>query len=95
MEEVTEGSNLADASDRFELDPAALVGADRDARERGLELLGVWHSHPDRPAVPSRADLEGVWSGWIQVLASVDDGTVASVRAFRCRDGVAVEEELG
>jgi len=64
--------NLARAADRFELDPGDLVAAERAAGRRGEELLAVWHSHPDRPAVPSALDRAA--AGWDQVIVAVEAG---------------------
>jgi proteasome lid subunit RPN8/RPN11 len=41
----------------FLLEPGAQIAAMRAMRERGESLLGIFHSHPDSPAVPSARDL--------------------------------------
>jgi proteasome lid subunit RPN8/RPN11 len=59
--------NRERASDRYELDPADFLAADRAARADGLEIVGFWHSHPDCPARPSTRDLvdgRDGQSGW-------------------------------
>ena len=63
-------ANVAPASRtrRFEVDPVAVVAADDEARAAGLELIGVWHSHPDRPAQPSEHDVRGAQAGWVHVI---------------------------
>src|SRR6187549_1435272 len=40
--------------DRVLIDPRALMLADRKAREKGLDIIGYYHSHPDDEAVPSQ-----------------------------------------
>lgn len=42
--------------------------AERAARERGLELLGWYHSHPDHPARPSEYDREHAWPWYSYVI---------------------------
>ncbi len=42
----------------FELEPAALIAAERAAREGGAAILGYFHSHPNGLAEPSRTDAE-------------------------------------
>lgn len=50
--------NIAtDPTRRFEIDPQDHVDVRRDARGRGLAVLGFYHSHPRSPAVPSPTDL--------------------------------------
>lgn len=84
--------NAERAHDRFELDPEDFLAADREARIDGLEILGVWHSHPDHPAVPSETDRAAAWPGWSYVIVEVAAGSVASLRSWRL-DGAAFEEE--
>src|SRR5204863_315325 len=47
---------------RFESEPRSLFQAHRDMRQRGLEVLAVYHSHPSSAPVPSKTDLERNWS---------------------------------
>lgn len=44
---------------RFTMSPLDFMRAERTAAREGLQLLGVFHSHPDHLPVPSRHDLEG------------------------------------
>ena len=61
---VSAARNLSERGrDRYELDPLAIVRAERAAREAGLDVVGFWHSHPDHPAEPSRLDTERAWAG--------------------------------
>ncbi|HEX9731945.1 MAG TPA: M67 family metallopeptidase [Thermoanaerobaculia bacterium] len=63
--------NRERASDRYELDPADFLAADRAARVDGLEIVGFWHSHPDCPARPSTRDLEAAWEGYSYLIVGV------------------------
>lgn len=45
-----------DPARRFEIDPAALIAAHKEAREGGPDILGYYHSHPSGPAEPSATD---------------------------------------
>ena len=51
--------NLAKASDRFEIDPAAQFALARRLRGTGREIIGCYHSHPHGRADPSARDMEG------------------------------------
>lgn len=56
---------------RFEVDPAHLFAAHRAAREGGPPILGVWHSHPQGSATPSRHDRDGVGDPqWLWLIAA-------------------------
>jgi len=51
--------NLADAADKFEIDPSDQFAAHKAARARGHAIVGCYHSHPDGRAEPSAADQAG------------------------------------
>jgi proteasome lid subunit RPN8/RPN11 len=50
--------NLATDPNRFLIDPKDHIDARREARARGLDVVGFYHSHPHSAAVPSAVDLE-------------------------------------
>jgi proteasome lid subunit RPN8/RPN11 len=77
ISEARPAANLADDPLRhFEIDPAALFAAHREARGGGLELLGYYHSHPTGHPVPSATDCEHA-SGDRRAWAIVAGGQVA------------------
>lgn len=82
------------AADRFELDPQDFLKADQAARAAGLELVGIWHSHPDHPAQPSATDREFAWEGWSYLILSVQQGKLLHRKSWRLSDGQFVEEEI-
>lgn len=59
------------AADRYQVDPDDWVAADGAARRDGLEIVGIWHSHPDCPSRPSTTDLEGAWEGYSYLIVGV------------------------
>lgn len=79
-------ANVApDRRRHFEVDPAALIAAHRDARNGGPALLGHYHSHPGGDALPSARDAADAEPGrlWLIVagqeaalFASVDGGDI-------------------
>jgi [CysO sulfur-carrier protein]-S-L-cysteine hydrolase len=50
--------NAARSSTEYATDPRGMFGAFRSMRERGIELLAIYHSHPASEPVPSRRDIE-------------------------------------
>jgi desampylase len=57
VERVEQTANVAaDSNRRFEIDPAALIAAEKQARQGGLAILGYFHSHPNGLADPSTND---------------------------------------
>lgn len=59
--------------DRFELDPKGFMEADNWARENGLEILGIYHSHPDHPSKPSETDREVASPFWGYIIFSIQN----------------------
>ncbi len=49
--------NVLHSPVRYRMEPRAQVGALHAIKERGLELLGIFHSHPGGPAIPSTTDI--------------------------------------
>ena len=84
--------NVERAEDRYELDPDDFLAADREARAAGLDIVGIWHSHPDHPARPSATDRDGAWPGWSYLIVSVGREGVGEIRSWRL-NGADFEEE--
>jgi len=82
---------------RFELEPEDLVSAERAARRAGREIVGVWHSHPDAPPLPSAADRAAAWSGYAYLIVTVSAAGAGALRCWRLAsgdDGALVEQPL-
>ena len=86
--------NTERARDRYLLDPHAMLRADREAQQAGLEIVGVWHTHPDHPAIPSETDRAGAWEGWSYVILSVTSAGVEAVRSWRLSGETFIEETI-
>ncbi|MBI1904656.1 MAG: M67 family metallopeptidase [Rhodocyclales bacterium] len=85
--------NVERARDRYDIDPADYLAAEREATARGCELVGVWHTHPDHPARPSPTDLALAWPGWSYVIAAVTAAGMTELRAWRLNGGHQFDEE--
>jgi proteasome lid subunit RPN8/RPN11 len=59
---------------RYELRPEDLLAADKAARERNLDLIGIYHSHPDCDAYFSRTDLQNSCPWYSFVVLSIQKG---------------------
>src|SRR5262249_55663205 len=95
VDAVTEAVNRASsARRRYLLDPDDFLAAELGARAMGCDVVGVWHSHPDHPALPSQTDLENAWPGYSYVIVAVTMDGLPEVRSWRLHDGRFVEERL-
>jgi len=86
--------NRERARDRYDLDPADFLEADAAARAAGLEIVGVWHSHPDHPAEPSETDRAAAWEGWSYVIVEVTSAGASALRSWRLAGERFVEEPV-
>jgi proteasome lid subunit RPN8/RPN11 len=68
--------------DRILILPKDVLKAERYAREKKLDLVGYYHSHPDDQAVPSQYDLDHALPVWSYVIASVLKGKVEDIRSW-------------
>lgn len=71
---------------RYLIDPEAFRRAQADLDRARLDVLGVYHSHPDHPAEPSAFDREHAWPGWSYVIVKVASGRAAELRSWRLAD---------
>ena len=68
---------------RYWIDPQDLLTTQRQAREQGLSIIGVYHSHPDAAAVPSECDRELAWSTYAYIIVSVHQGTAVDLQNWQ------------
>jgi proteasome lid subunit RPN8/RPN11 len=91
-----ENTFAGEQRERYQLHPEDLLRADREARGRKMELIGIYHSHPDCGAYFSRTDLENSCPWYSFVVLSVQNGRFDHAASFRPNDErtAAPEEEL-
>ena len=80
--------------DRFVLAPDDWLAAENRAREEGLEIIGIWHSHPDHPARPSQTDLEAAWEGYAYLIVSVTARGIVDVRPWQLVESSFEEQTI-
>lgn len=81
---------------RFLIDPQEYIAAELESERRGLDLVGVFHSHPDHPNAPSDYDREWAQPVFSYLITSIRAGTARESRSWRL-DGDRsrfVEEEI-
>src|SRR5208282_3716458 len=70
LENASAGSQRA----RYELRPADLLNAEREARKQNMDLVGIYHSHPDCGAYFSETDLKNSCPWYSFVVLSIQNG---------------------
>ena len=85
---------------RYDLDPADYLRIEQLARARRMEVVGVYHSHPDHPCVPSEVDrlqARAIWQeapSWSYLILQVTGGRLAARRSWILRGGTFEEETV-
>ncbi len=80
--------------DRYEIRPEDLLAVDRQARSAGMDLIGIYHSHPDCDAYFSATDLKNSCPWYSFVVVSVREGRFDRATCWRVdADQTAAEPE--
>jgi len=82
-----------DKKRRFEISPKDYMKAEQYADENNLQLLGVYHSHPNHPAVPSEHDRVAAQPWFSYIIISVINKDIDAIRSWRLNEKNQFEEE--
>ena len=94
VDEIVPSVNVAASAKIYEIDPKVLLRTYRQAEDRGLEVIGVFHSHTHSAAYPSPTDIrQAPDPSWHYVLVSLAV-LPTDVRSYRIVDGVVTEEDI-
>lgn len=92
--ESTPNEAEGDRRRRFAIAPDVLLNTQRRVRQEGCVTVGVYHSHPNEPARPSRIDLQQGWPELIYVICRVDQDRCGPITAWRLAVGFTEFEEI-
>jgi proteasome lid subunit RPN8/RPN11 len=81
---------------RYLITPEDMLNGEREAARRGMDVIGVFHSHPDHPNQPSEFDREWALPWFSYLITSVDKGQTTASRSWRLSDDRQkfIEEEI-
>lgn len=96
VEKAVEAENVLGSPVAFEADPEFVFRAIDRADQGGIELVGIYHSHPDIAAYVSTRDLEvmKLWPGVAWLILSVTKGRVLGRKAYILDKGKIEELEI-
>jgi proteasome lid subunit RPN8/RPN11 len=78
---------------RFEIAPRDYMKGEKYAVDKDLQLLGIYHSHPNHPAIPSEHDRIAAQPWFSYVIISVGDGEIKNSRSWVLNEDTQFEEE--
>jgi proteasome lid subunit RPN8/RPN11 len=90
---MVNNSKEGDKRRRFEISPKDYLNAEKFADGSGLQLLGVYHSHPNHPAVPSGHDRIAAQPFFSYIIISVKENKIADLRSWQLDDHFQFKEE--
>ncbi|MBE9237647.1 M67 family metallopeptidase [Anabaena aphanizomenioides LEGE 00250] len=70
---------------RYAIAPFFMLQIQKEARNRNLNIIGIFHSHPDYPAIPSEWDRIYAWPEYSYIIVSVTQGKAGELNSF-CLD---------
>lgn len=85
IEDVIQVENVFETEEqyhRYAMTPQNWAKMEDEADERGLSLVGYYHSHPDSPAIPSEYDRVHALPNFIYIITQVQDGAAVDMRTW-------------
>lgn len=82
-------ANLSLGTDKntyYTIAPAVMLKVQREARDRQLDIIGVYHSHPNCPAIPSEFDRACAWQAYSYIIVSVPQGKAGELLSWKLDD---------
>ena len=78
---------------RFSIEPKVMLRAQKEARNRHLSIIGIYHSHPDNLAVPSEFDRAIAWQQYSYIIVSVRQGKAEDILSWTLDDNHQFQQE--
>jgi proteasome lid subunit RPN8/RPN11 len=63
-----------------------MLQTQKEARNRNLNIIGIYHSHPNYPAIPSEWDRIYAWTEYSYVILSVQKGQAGELQSWTLDD---------
>ena len=86
-------SAVGNRKKRFVISPKDYMKGENYAAQNGLQLLGIYHSHPNHPAIPSEHDRVAAQPWFSYVIISVENDGVKNSRSWVLNDESQFDEE--
>ena len=87
-------TNVDHSPEHFSFDPAEQFKTVKDARNKGLQILANYHSHPETPSRPSQEDIRLAFDPDISYVIISLALPEANVKSFRIVNGQVEKEDI-
>ena len=79
---------------RYAIAPQIMLQVQREARDKSLNIIGIYHSPPDHPAIPSECDRLYAWAGYSYIIVSVQKGIASDILSWSLDDNHQFQSEI-
>lgn len=77
-----ENSTTHSTERRYAIAPQVMLQVQKLARDRSLNIIAIYHSHPDYPPIPSECDRLYAWSGYSYLIVTVKSGVTGEIKSW-------------
>jgi len=88
IKDITQVENTFEEEEqyhRYAMTPQDWMRLEDEADEKGLTLVGYYHSHPNAPAIPSIYDRDHALPNFVYIITSVQDGKAVDMRVWKLK----------
>jgi proteasome lid subunit RPN8/RPN11 len=78
---------------RYMITPQDMLRGENEAARRGLDVVGIFHSHPDHVAEPSTMDRDWALPWYSYVITSIQRAKAVGSRSWLLRDDRSAFDE--
>ncbi|MDY6898351.1 MAG: M67 family metallopeptidase [Cyanobacteriota bacterium] len=78
---------------RYTIAPQEMLQIQKSSRDKNLNIIGIFHSHPDYPAIPSEFDRISAWEEYSYIIISVQKGQAGEINSWILDDNHQFQQE--
>jgi [CysO sulfur-carrier protein]-S-L-cysteine hydrolase len=86
--------NTDQSNEHFTLEPKEQFAVIKDLRAKGIEMLAIYHSHPETPARPSEEDIRLALTPNVSYVIVSLAGVTPDVKSYRIESGAVTPEPI-
>jgi proteasome lid subunit RPN8/RPN11 len=91
--DLSDGVTEYNKRKRYAIAPRSLLQIQKQARDQSLDIIGIFHSHPNNSAIPSECDRVLAWAKYSYIIASVTNGKATDIKSWVLDDNHQFQEE--
>ena len=97
-----EGIRATNQLSNYTISPQTMLEVQKEARDRNLQIIGIYHSHPNHPAIASECDRLYAWEQYLYIIVLIIQGKAQEIlcwelysdRTFQAEE-ITIVDNLG